>query len=145
MWQRFTERARRIVFFAQEEAVRLGQNRVGTEHLLLGLMREPESVAMRILVDQIGIFPERIWAAVERQAERGTGNDGRDMQLTAAAKRTIDLAYEEARRLHNNYIGTEHLLVGLVAEGEGLAARVLIAQRADLEMVRRHVEAMQVA
>jgi ATP-dependent Clp protease ATP-binding subunit ClpC len=143
MWQRFTERARRIVFFAQEEASRLGENRVGPEHLLLGLIREPDSVAMRILVDQIGLFPERIRAAVERQAQRGTGNDGRDMQLTPAAKRTIDLAYEEARRLENNYIGTEHLLLGLVAEGEGLAARVLIAQGADLEMLRRHVEAMQ--
>jgi ATP-dependent Clp protease ATP-binding subunit ClpC len=143
MWHRFTERARRIVFFAQEEASRMGESFVGTEHLLLGLIREPDSVAMRILVDQIGVFPERIRAAVEQQAQRGTGSGRRDMQLTQAAKRSIDLAYEEATRLKNNYIGTEHLLLGLVAEGEGLAARVLIAQGADLEMVRRHVEAMQ--
>src|SRR5438445_4404773 len=74
MWQRFTERARRVVFFAQEEAALLGQNEVGTEHLLLGLIRELDSAAMRILIEQIGVFPERIRAAVERQAQRGTGN-----------------------------------------------------------------------
>jgi ornithine carbamoyltransferase len=142
MWQRFTERARRVVFFAQEEAARLGENYVGTEHLLLGLVRESDSVAARIL-DRLGVSLSRIRADVERQVTRGHGNLGQDMQLTPRAKRVIDLAYEEARRLNNNYIGTEHILLGLVREGDGLAARVLIKLGADLERTRARVDEMQ--
>src|SRR4051812_47847027 len=142
MWQRFTERARRVVFFAQEEAARLGENYVGTEHLLLGLVRESDSVAARIL-DRLGVPLGRIRADIERQVTRGHGNLGQDMQLTPRAKRVIDLAYEEARRLNNNYIGTEHLLLGLIYEGDGLAARVLVKQGANLARVRREVYAMQ--
>ncbi|MFN3650825.1 MAG: ATP-dependent Clp protease ATP-binding subunit [Armatimonadota bacterium] len=142
MWQRFTERARRVVFFAQEEAARLGENYVGTEHLLLGLVRESDSVAARIL-DRLGVPLGRIRAEIERQVTRGHGNLGQDMQLTPRAKRVIDLAYEEARQLNNNYIGTEHLLLGLIREGDGLAARVLVKLGADLERTRREVYAMQ--
>src|SRR5207245_1270523 len=97
MWQRFTERARRVVFFAQEEAVRLGENSVGTEHLLLGLVREDDSVAARIL-DRLGVPLGRIRSDIERQVTRGHGNVGQDMQLTPRGKRVIDLAYGEARR-----------------------------------------------
>src|SRR5262245_49941723 len=142
MWQRFTERARRVVFFAQEEAARLGENYVGTEHLLLGLVRESDSVAARIL-DRLGVPLGRIRADIERQTTRGHGNLGRDMQLTPRAKRVIDLAYEEARQLNNNFIGTEHLLLGLIHEGDGLAARVLIKLGANLERTREVVYAMQ--
>src|SRR5436189_2102566 len=142
MWQRFTERARRVVFFAQEEAARLGENYVGTEHLLLGLVRENDSVAARIL-DRLGVPLGRIRADIERQVTRGHGSLGQDMQLTPRAKRVIDLAYEEARRLNNNYIGTEHLLLGLIREGDGLAARVLVKQGADLTKVQRAVEVIQ--
>jgi len=142
MWQRFTERARRVVFFAQEEAARLGENYVGTEHLLLGLVRESDSVAARIL-DKLNIPLGRIRADIERQVTRGHGNLGQDMQLTPRAKRVIDLAYEEARQLNNNYIGTEHLLLGLIREGDGLAARVLIKLGADLERTRREVYQIQ--
>src|SRR3989440_5313441 len=142
MWQRFTERARRVVFFAQEEAARLGENYVGTEHLLLGLVRENDSVAARIL-DRLGVPLGRIRSDIERQVTRGHGNLGQDMQLTPRAKRVIDLAYEEARQLNNNYIGTEHLLLGLIREGDGLAARVLVKLGADLERTRREVYAMQ--
>jgi ATP-dependent Clp protease ATP-binding subunit ClpA len=142
MWQRFTERARRVVFFAQEEAARLGENFVGTEHLLLGLVRENDSVAARIL-DRLGIPLGRIRADIERQVTQGHGNLGQDMQLTPRAKRVIDLAYEEARNLNNNYIGTEHLLLGLIREGDGLGGRVLVKLGADLERVRREVYAMQ--
>jgi ATP-dependent Clp protease ATP-binding subunit ClpC len=142
MWQRFTERARRVVFFAQEEAARLGENYVGTEHLLLGLVRESDSVAARIL-DRLGVPLGRIRADIERQVTRGHGNLGQDMQLTPRAKRVIDLAYEEARQLNNNYIGTEHLLLGLIREGDGLAARVLVKLGADLERTRREVYSMQ--
>src|SRR3989454_3608209 len=142
MWQRFTERARRIIFFAQEEAAGLGENYVGTEHLLLGLVRENDSVAARIL-DRLGVPLGRIRSDIERQVTRGHGNLGQDMQLTPRAKRVIDLAYEEARQLNNNYIGTEHLLLGVIREGDGLAARVLVKLGADLERTRREVYAMQ--
>src|SRR3954453_12233696 len=142
MWQRFTERARRVVFFAQEEAARLGENYVGTEHLLLGLTRESDSVAGRLLTD-MGIALMDLRADIERQVTRGHGNLGQDMQLTPRAKRVIDLAYEEARQLNNNYVGTEHLLLGLIRETDGLAARVLVKLGADLERTRREVYAMQ--
>src|SRR5207249_8991621 len=98
MWQRFTERARRVVFFAQEEAGRLGENYVSTEHLLLGLIRENDSVAARVL-DTLGVGPSRIRSVLEEQVARGDGRLGADMQLTPRAKRVIDLAYDEARQL----------------------------------------------
>ncbi|MEI6915445.1 MAG: AAA family ATPase [Armatimonadota bacterium] len=142
MWQRFTERARRVVFFAQEEANRLGENYVSTEHLLLGLVRENDSVAARIL-DRLGVSLSRIRAEVERQVSRGDGRLGQDMQLTPRAKRVIDLAYDEARQLNNNYIGTEHLLLGLIREGDGLAGRVLQKLGVDLERTRREVLNLQ--
>ncbi|HLV81089.1 MAG TPA: ATP-dependent Clp protease ATP-binding subunit [Chthonomonadaceae bacterium] len=142
MWQRFTERARRVVFFAQEEAGRLGENYVSTEHLLLGLVRENDSVAARIL-DRMGVSLGRIRSEIERQVTRGDGRLGQDMQLTPRAKRVIDLAYDEARQLGNNYIGTEHLLLGLIREGEGLAGRVLAKLGVELERTRREVMALQ--
>jgi len=142
MWQRFTERARKVVFYAQEEAGRLGENYVSTEHLLLGLVRENDSVAARIL-DRIGVSLGRIRSEIERQVARGDGRLGQDMQLTPRAKRVIDLAYDEARQLNNNYIGTEHLLLGLIREGEGLAGRVLSKLGVDLDRTRREVMQLQ--
>src|SRR5262245_50607049 len=142
MWQRFTERARRVVFFAQEEAGRLGENYVSTEHLLLGLVRESDNVAGRIL-DRIGVSPARIRSEIERQVARGDGRLGQDMQLTPRAKRVIDLAYDEARQLNNNYIGTEHLLLGLIREEQGLAGRVLAKLGANLERARREIAHIQ--
>lgn len=142
MWQRFTERARKVIFYAQEEAGRLGENYVSTEHLLLGLVRENDSVAARIL-DRLGISLARIRMDVERQVTHGDGRLGQDMQLTPRAKRVIDLAYDEARHLNNNYIGTEHMLLGLIREGEGLAGRVLSKLGADLERTRSEVTKLQ--
>ena len=142
MWQRFTERARKVVFYAQEEAGRLGENYVSTEHLLLGLVRENDSVAARIL-DKIGVSLGRIRSEIERQVVHGDGRLAQDMQLTPRAKRVIDLAYDEARQLNNNYIGTEHLLLGLIREGEGLAGRVLSKLGVDLDRTRREVTHMQ--
>ncbi len=142
MWQRFTERTRRVIFFAQEEAARLGENYVGTEHLLLGLVRENDSVAARIL-ERLGVNLGRVRQEIERQVARGDGRLGQEMQLTPRAKRVIDLAYEEARQLNNNYIGTEHLLLGLVRESEGIAGRVLARLGVDLERTRREVMALQ--
>src|SRR6185369_4229853 len=98
MWQRFTERARRIIFFAQEEAARIGENYVGPEHILLGLVRENDSVAARIL-DRLDVPLGRIRSEIERQMPHGQVKLGQDMQLTPCAKRVIDLAYEEAREL----------------------------------------------
>ena len=108
MWQRFTERARRVVFFAQEEAGRLGENYVSTEHLLLGMVRENDSVAARIL-ERMDVSLGRIRSEIERQVAKGEGRLEQEVQLTPRAKRVIDLAYDEARSLNNNYIGTEHV------------------------------------
>jgi ATP-dependent Clp protease ATP-binding subunit ClpC len=141
MWQRFTERARKVVFYAQEESGRLGDNYVSTEHLLLGLIRENDSVAARIL-DRLGVSLARIRTEIERQVTQGDGRKG-EMQLTPRAKRVIDLAYDEARQLNNNYIGTEHILLGLIREGEGLAGRVLAKLGVDLEMTRREISEVQ--
>ncbi len=144
MWQRFTERARRVVFFAQEEAGRLGENYVATEHLLLGMIRENDSLAARILI-RMGFVLPRIRQEVERQVTKGTTQHGKDMQLTPRAKRVIDLAYDEARQLSNNYIGTEHLLLGLIREKEGLAGRVLSQLGVDLERTREEIRTLQAA
>ena len=142
MWQRFTERARRVVFFAQEEAGRLGENYVSSEHLLLGLVRENDTVAARVL-EQVGVSLGRIRSEIERQVARGDGRLGQDMQLTPRAKRVIDLAYDEARQLNNNYIGTEHLLLGLIREAEGLAGRILFNLGVNLEHTRNVVMQLQ--
>ncbi len=142
MWQRFTETARKCVFYSQEEAGRLGGNYVSTEHLLLGLLRETDNVAARVL-DRMGISRESILAEVNRQVVPGEGQLGQDMQLTPRAKRVIDLAYDEARQLNNNYIGTEHLLLGLIAEGEGMAGRVLSKFGVELERTRLEVAQLQ--
>lgn len=135
MWQRFTERARKVVFYAQEEAQKFGEGYVSTEHLLLGLIRESDSVAARIL-EHKGISLNRIRAEVERQLPRGDARPSQDMTLTPRAKRVIDLAYDEARNANNNYIGTEHLLLGLIREAEGLAGRVLSKLGAELQPMR---------
>ena len=142
MWQRFTESARKVVFFAQEEAGRLGENYVSTEHLLLGLVRENSTVAARIL-DHFGVSLHHVRSEIERQCAHGDGRLGQDMQLTPRAKRVIDLAYDEARQLKNNYIGTEHLLLGLLREGDGLAGRTLTKLGMDPERTRSEVRRLQ--
>ncbi len=142
MWQRFTERARKVVFYAQEEAQKFGEGYVSTEHLLLGLVRESDSVAARVL-EKLGVSLSRIRAEVEKQLPRGDARPSQDMTLTPRAKRVIDLAYDEARNLNNNYIGTEHLLLGLIREGDGLAGRVLAKLGVELEKARREVMALQ--
>src|SRR5687768_6725122 len=103
MWQRFTERARTVVFFAQQEAGKLGHNYVMPEHMLLGLLRQDDSVALRIL-DLLNVNLSQLKDELLRKMERGDGRLGQEMQLTPRAKRVIDLAYDEARALNNNYI-----------------------------------------
>lgn len=142
MWQRFTERAKKVVFFAQEEAQKFGEGYVSTEHLLLGLVREQDSVAARVL-ERLGVGLNKIRSEVEKQLPRGDARQSQDMTLTPRAKRVIDLAYDEARNLNNNYIGTEHLLLGLIREGDGLAGRVLAKLGIELDKARREVMALQ--
>lgn len=142
MWQRFTERARKVVFYAQEEAQKFGEGYVSTEHLLLGLVRESDSVAARVL-EKLNVTLNRVRAEVEKQLPRGDSRPNQDMSLTPRAKRVIDLAYDEARNLNNNYIGTEHLLLGLIREGDGLAGRVLAKLGVELEKARREVMNLQ--
>lgn len=142
MWQRFTERARKCVFCAQEEAVKLCQSEVSTEHLLLGLLRQTSSVAGRILLG-MGMDLESIRTVMMAQAPRNEGRLGQDLRLTRCTKRAIRLAHDEARRLNNNYLGTEHLLLGLIAEGGGLAGQVLRQSGASLEKARREFVRLQ--
>lgn len=124
MWEPFTERARRAIILAQEEAQRLGNNYIGTEHLLLGIISEGESVAAKVL-ENLDISLEKVRGEVEAIVGRGSSSARGEMVFTPRAKRVIELAFEEARKLGHNYIGTEHLLLGLVKEQEGVAARVL--------------------
>ncbi len=142
MWQRFTERARKVVFFAQEEAQKFGEGYVSTEHLLLGLLRDSDSVALRVL-ENTGIDPKLLRTEVETALSRGDGVRNHEMTLTPRAKRVIDLAYDEARLLGNDYIGTEHLLLGLIREGEGLAGRILAKLDVYLDACRIAVKGMQ--
>ena len=136
MWQRFTEKARKTVFYAQEEAGLLGENFVSTEHLLLGILRERDCVGVRLIM-QTGVSVDRVEAEIRRVLSRGDGRLGHDMQLTPSGKRVIDLAYDEARKLSDSYIGTEHLVLGMIREREGLAGRVLISMGVDLEKARQ--------
>jgi RimJ/RimL family protein N-acetyltransferase len=124
MWQRFTENARKAIFHAQEEAQRHGEGYVSTEHVLIGILRITDCVAYRVLV-QLGASPSRIEEEVESQMPSDDATPGKNMSLTPRAKRVIDLAYDEARNLDSDDIGTEHLLLGLIREGQGLAGRVL--------------------
>ncbi len=131
-----------MVFFAQEEAQKFGEGYVSTEHLLLGLVRESDSVAARVL-EKLGVSLQKIRVEIEKALPRGEGTRNQEMTLTPRAKRVIDLAYDEARNLNNNYIGTEHLLLGLVREGDGLAGRVLAKLGIELEKARAEVRALQ--
>jgi ATP-dependent Clp protease ATP-binding subunit ClpC len=138
MFERFTERARRVIILAQEEAKRLNHSAVGTEHILLGIIREGEGVASKVL-ESLNISPERVRAEIEGAIGRGERSPHEEVAFTPRAKKVLELALDEARRLGHNYIGTEHLLLGLIREGEGVAARVLEAMGADLDRVRAQV------
>ena len=121
---RFTQRARRVLAFAQEEAERLNHSYIGTEHLLLGLLREETGVAGKVLRD-LNVSSERVTELVERITGPGRRTPFSKIDLTPRTKRVIELAVEEARRLGQHYIGTEHLLLGLVRQGDGVAIDIL--------------------
>ncbi|MDQ3692952.1 MAG: ATP-dependent Clp protease ATP-binding subunit [Chloroflexota bacterium] len=137
-FDKFTERARKVLQLAQEEAQRFNHNYIGTEHLLLGLVREGDGVAARVL-SNMGVQLPKVRSAVEFIIGRGETMIMGEIGLTPRAKKVIELAVDEARRLNHHYIGTEHLLLGLVREGEGIAAGVLESLGVNLEKVRAQV------
>src|ERR671927_731652 len=137
-FDKFTERARKVLQLAQEEAQRFNHNYIGTEHLLLGLVREGEGVAAKVLAN-LGVDLNKVRSAVEFIIGRGDRTVTGDIGLTPRAKKVIELSVDEARRLNHHYIGTEHLLLGLVREGEGIAAGVLESLGVSLDKVRSQV------
>ena len=137
-FEKFTERARRVLTLAQEEALRFNHNYIGTEHILLGLVREGEGVAAKVLAN-LGVDLNKVRSAVEFIIGRGDKAVTGEIGLTPRARKVIELAVDEARRLGHHYIGTEHLLLGLVREGEGIAAGVLESLGVSLEKVRAEV------
>lgn len=142
MWQRFTERAQQVLNAAHAEAARLGAAEVGTEHLLLGLTRVADCAAVRVL-NRLGLQLDHLRLEVERHLPAGHTYGPRERPLTPRARQVLELAYEEGRALGNNWLGTEHLLLALIREGEGTAARALLERGAELERVRMEVQTRQ--
>ncbi|SDI91613.1 ATP-dependent protease ATP-binding subunit ClpC [Alteribacillus bidgolensis] len=137
MFGRFTERAQKVLALAQEEAIRLGHNNIGTEHILLGLIREGEGIAAKAL-QALNLGSEQIQKEVESLI--GTGQEGsKTIHYTPRAKKVIELSMDEARKLGHSYVGTEHILLGLIREGEGVAARVLNNLGVSLNKARQQV------
>ncbi|MFC2018040.1 ATP-dependent Clp protease ATP-binding subunit, partial [Chloroflexota bacterium] len=134
-FEKFSERARRALTYAQEEARRFNHNYIGTEHILLGLIREGDGVAIKVLTN-LGVDLNKVIATVEFIIGRGEKAGAAEIGLTPRAKKVIELAVDEARRLNHNYVGTEHLLLGLLREGEGVAGGVLEGLGVDLKGVR---------
>jgi len=136
MFERFTERARRAVVLAQEEARQLDHNYIGTEHLLLGLLREDDGLAAKTL-NSLGLSMETVQAEIGSRIGRGSTGPKGHIPFTPRAKKVLELALREALRLRHNYIGTEHILLGLIREGEGIAAQIVMS-RVDggLERIR---------
>jgi prophage maintenance system killer protein len=141
LFERFTDRARRTVTFAQEEARGLGHNYLGTEHLLLGLLAERQGLAWRVL-DQLGVSASGARGQIEAIIGRGSGTEAGPIPFTPRSKKVLELARREAKRLGHGYVGTEHLLLGLVREGEGVAAQVLATLGADRARVVEEVTRM---
>ena len=139
MWQFFTERARRVIQLAHREALRLGHDIIGTEHILLGLLVEGDGVAAHVLTS-LGIDLDEVRRRVEQLVGKGQPKEKPvDLPLSPRAKRVLDLAMREARNMGVNYVGTEHILLGLLAEGEGIAAQVLMSMGLDMQKVYQEV------
>ncbi|HXV19223.1 MAG TPA: Clp protease N-terminal domain-containing protein, partial [Candidatus Omnitrophota bacterium] len=139
MFNKFTERARKVILLAKQEAKRFNHDYIGTEHVLLGLLREGEGVAAAVL-QSLGMNLNNIRLEVEKLVQLGPATVvSGDLPFTPKAKKVMELAMEEARTLGHNYIGTEHLLLGLIREGEGVASQVFANMGLDLEKVREEV------
>src|SRR5699024_9077615 len=137
MFGRFTERAQKVLALSQEEAVRLNHNNIGTEHILLGLIREGGGIAAKALA-ALNLKSETIQEEVEKLI--GTGNKPmQTIHYTPRAKKVVELSQDEARKLGHSYVGTEHILLGLIREGEGVAARVLNNLNVSLNKARQQV------
>ena len=142
MWQKFTERARQVIFLAQEEAASLGSNAVDDEHLLLGLLRQEDSIAWALL-GRTSVDVRKLRRSVKENIKRGPGLTKEDMQLTAQAKRVVDLSYDEARLLESKAIGTEHLLLGLLRHEEGPAFAALSKAGANILTIRQEISPVE--
>jgi ATP-dependent Clp protease ATP-binding subunit ClpA len=138
MFERFTDRARRVVVLAQEEARLLRHNYIGTEHILLGLIHEHDGVAAKAL-DQLGVSLDAVRDRVQSIIGEGADSPGSHIPFTPRSKKVLELSFREALQLGHNYIGTEHILLGLVREGDGVGAQVLMTLGADLSAVRQAV------
>jgi ATP-dependent Clp protease ATP-binding subunit ClpC len=141
-FEKFSERARRVLTLAQEEAQRFSHANIGPEHILLGIVGEPDGVAAKVLVN-LGVSLNKVRSAVEFIIGHGEATSRAEVGLSPGAKRVIELAIDEARYIGHNYIGTEHLLLGLLREGEGIAARVLDSLGITLEKVRAEITRVQ--
>jgi ATP-dependent Clp protease ATP-binding subunit ClpC len=142
MFERFTDRARNVVVLAQDEARLLNHNYIGTEHILLGLIHEGEGVAAKAL-DLLGISLAAVRQQVEEIIGRGQQAPSGHIPFTPRAKKVLELSLREALQLGHNYIGTEHILLGLIHEGEGVAAQVLVKLGGNLDRVRQQVIALE--
>src|SRR5215471_4914535 len=134
MFERFTAHARHVVVLAQEEARRLNHNYIGTEHILLGLLGEPDGIGFRVL-ESYGITLEGARREVAELVGTGKAEPGKHIPFTPRAKKTLELSLREALQLRHNYIGTEHILLGLIREGDGVAAQIM-SRHADLREIR---------
>ncbi len=142
MFGRFTERSQKVLLFAREEAKSANYPNIGTEHLLLGLIREGESIAAKVLAS-LGLDADKVRGAVSQMVETADEPSPPEPSLTARAKKVLELSLDEARRMGNNYVGPEHLLLGLIREGEGVAASILGATGADYRKLRSMVAHLQ--
>ncbi|MES2463624.1 MAG: Clp protease N-terminal domain-containing protein [Armatimonadota bacterium] len=147
MWDLFTERARHVIYGTEKEAASMRQSSITPEHLLLALTREPGSMAERLLTG-MGVTLEEIRGAIEHEAERGNAGQtapgpGTRFTMSPHGKRVLDKAFEQHKSLGDSYLGTEHLLLGIIADREGLAARVLTDRGVDLEYARRTEELLR--
>ncbi len=138
MFERFTERARQVVVLAQDESRRLGHDSIGTEHILLGLLREEEGIAARVL-ETLDVTLEEVQADVIRVVGRGETPETGQIPFTPGGKKTLELALREAVALGHDYIGTEHVLLGLVRADEGVGAEILREHDADPERIRQAI------
>lgn len=162
IWEQYTDDAKQTVLYAHNAAAQLDDNYVSTEHLLLGLVHgndpslwpPPPTIAetrtkreldpvIASLLHRLNVSPQSICAALQKYVKKGSGRSERDMELTPRAKRALDIAYQESRRLRNNFIGTEHLLLGLIQEDKGIAAIVLSEMGITPDRVREEVAGLQ--
>ncbi|MCL6518655.1 MAG: hypothetical protein K6T99_02370 [Armatimonadetes bacterium] len=142
MWKQLTQKAQKAVFLALEEAGKLGYSHVGPEHLLLALVREEDCLAARIL-ERIGVDLGTVRSEIMKRLSRGSETLSDGLELTAEAKHVIDLAFDESRQAKEDWIGTEHLLIGLAEEPHSIAAQFLAEHGIDAALIRRELRSMQ--